>query len=56
MAALYANNTNADIRLVHHLIVEACKNGGKLGEDLADVFTLTKTPPGSAVEYVLNFA
>lgn len=53
---LIMNNTTADIRCVLPAIIEAAKNGGVLCEDLADIFTLTKTPAGSAVEYVLNFA
>lgn len=52
----YANNTNKDITAFHAVIMEAITNGGEFGEDFADIFTLTKTPEGSAVEYVLNFA
>ena len=52
----YANNTNSDVSGLHSVIMEAIANGGEFGEDYADIFTLTKTPEGSAVEYVLNFA
>lgn len=56
MKVSYMNNTGSDVRLVHSKIIEAIANGGVFGEDLADIFTLTKTPEGSAVEYALNFA
>lgn len=53
----YMNNTTADVTgFVHAAVLAAIANGGEFGEDFADVFTLTKTPEGSAVEYVLNFA
>ena len=52
----YGNNTNKDVSDFHSVILEAIANGGEFGEDYADIFTLTKTPEGSAVEYVLNFA
>lgn len=52
----YINNTNADIRGFHNVLLEAISNEGKFRDDLADVFTLTKNPEGSAAEYSLNFA
>ena len=52
----YADNTGKDTRDFHPVIMEAIANGGKFDEDFADIFTLTKTPEGSAAEYVLNFA
>lgn len=51
----YMNRTNADVRDFHTIIVEAMNNGGVFREDFADIFVLTKTPPGSAVDYVLDF-
>ena len=52
----YANITNKDISDFHSVIVAAIKNGGVFDEDFADIFKLTKTPEGSAVDYVLDFA
>ena len=52
---LYLNNTNADLRQLHAVIVEAIKNNGIFTEDFADIFVLTKTPENSACEWVLNF-
>jgi len=52
----YGNNTNKDVRAFHSVILEAIANGGVFGEDYSDIFVLTKTPDGSAVEYVLDFA
>lgn len=52
----YMNNANADVSKFHSVIMDAIKNGGVFDEDFADIFTLTKTPEGSAVEYVLDFA
>lgn len=52
----YIDNTRTDTRDFHAAIMEAIKNGGIFGEDLADVFRLTKTPAGSAAEYSLDFA
>ena len=52
----YMNNTGSDVREFDTVIMAAIANGGKFEEDYADIFTLTKTPEGSAVEYVLNFA
>jgi hypothetical protein len=53
----YINNTNADVTgEFHAAVMEAIKNGGKFGEDLADVFVLTKNPEGSAAEFSLDFA
>ena len=52
----YIDNTGKDIREFHPVIVEAIANGGKFDEDFADIFTLTKTPEGSAAEYALDFA
>ena len=52
----YIDNTGADTRDHHAAIMVAIANGGEFDEDLADIFTLTKTPKGSAAEYSLNFA
>lgn len=52
----YMNNTNKDVSGFHSVIMEAIANGGEFEEDYADVFTLTKTPEGAAVDYVLDFA
>lgn len=52
----YCNNTNMDVSGFHSVIMEAIANGGEFSEDYADIFTLTKTPDGSAVEYVLDLA
>ena len=52
----YMNNTNKDVTDFHSVIMEAIANGGEFSEDYADIFTLTKAPEGSAVEYILNFA
>lgn len=52
----YVNNTNQDVSGFHSVIMDAIANGGEFGEDYADVFTLIKTPEGSAAEYVLDFA
>ena len=52
----YANNTNVDVTTFHAIIIEAVANGGTFTEDFADIFTLTKTHEGSAVEYILDFA
>jgi len=56
METIYMNNTPADVDIFHKVILEAIANGGAFGEDYADIFTLTKTPEGSAVAWVLNFA
>lgn len=53
--AAYANATCKDVRDFHPVIMEAIESGGKFGEDYADIFKLTKTPEGSAVDYVLDF-
>ena len=52
----YIDNTGKDTREFHHVIVAAIANGGKFDEDFEDIFTLTKTPEGSAAEYALDFA
>jgi hypothetical protein len=54
--AAYMDNTGKDTRMFHAAIIKAIENGGAFDDDLADIFTLTKTPAGSAVDYVLNFA
>ena len=54
--APYMSNANADVSKFHSVIMAAIKNGGVFDEDFADIFKLTKTPEGSAVEYVLDFA
>jgi hypothetical protein len=53
---LYTNNTGCDTRVHHDAIVAACKAGGVFDDDLADIFVLTRCPPGSACEWALNFA
>ena len=53
---IYCNNTGADVSAFHAAIIKAAKNGGVFGDDLADVFVLTKTPAGSACDYILTFA
>ena len=53
---LYIDNTGCDTRAHHDAIVAACKAGGVFDNDLADIFVLTKCPPGSACEWALNFA
>ena len=52
----YANNTNADVSKMHSVIVAAIENDGQFDEDFSDIFKLTKTPDGSAVSYILDFA
>ena len=52
----YAVLCNADTGAYHAVILEAIANGGVFGEDFADIFKLTKTPEGSAADYVLDFA
>jgi hypothetical protein len=52
----YSNNTNSNVSGFHSVIMEAIANGGEFSEDYADIFTLTKTPDGAPVEYVLDFA
>ena len=56
MIAIYANNTGQDIREFEPVILEAIKNNGTFPDDYADIFVLTKTPEGSAVDWILNFA
>lgn len=51
----YANLTGQDIRPIHSVIMEAIRNNGVFDEDYADIFKLTKTPKGSAVDWVLDF-
>lgn len=53
---LYINNTTADTRQFHAAIVTAIANGGILPDELIDVFTLTRTPPGSAADWRLDWA
>lgn len=53
---LYSNNTGTDVSAYHAKIVAAVKNGGVFDSDLADVFSLEKTPEGSACAYVLTWA
>lgn len=54
----YAVNVpgSTDVSKFHAVIMKAIANGGKFDEDFADIFKLTKTPEGSAAEYVLTFA
>jgi hypothetical protein len=52
----YAVNVTTDVSAYHAVILEAIANGGEFNEDFADIFKLTKTPEGSAAEYVLTFA
>lgn len=51
----YANNTGADIRDHHAMLLNAINNGGKLPEEYAGIFKLTKTPAGSACDWVVDF-
>ena len=53
---LFGNNTGKDVSMFDEAIKAAIENGGQFDEDLADIFVLTKTPEGSACEYILNFA
>lgn len=59
-AARYAYGVNVtanvDVSPYHAVIMAAIKNGGVFDEDFADIFKLTKTPEGSACEYILTFA
>lgn len=52
----YVDNTGKDTREFHAVIMKAIANGGTFDEDFSDIFVLTKTPEGSAAEYVLDFA
>ncbi len=52
----YAVNVNRDVGYLHEVIMEAIANGGEFDEDFSDIFVLTKTPEGSAADYVLNWA
>lgn len=52
---LYVNNTGANVSDFHALIVQAIEADGVFGEDLADIFSLSKTPEGSAVAWALNW-
>ena len=57
--SLYANNCGdlGSVNLVHKIVVNAIKkDNGKLPEEFSDMFTLTKAPEGSAVDWVLNWA
>lgn len=51
----YINNTNADVREFHSVILAAIANGGKFDENYSDIFSLTKNPDESAAEYSLDF-
>jgi len=55
---VYAVNVTGatDVSKFHAVIMEAIANGGEFNEDFADIFKLTKTPEGSAAEYILTFA
>ena len=53
---LYVDNVGGATREFHKAIVEAIANGGKLPEELADVFVLRKTPAGSACEWAVDWA
>lgn len=54
--ATWINNTNTDTSMFDHVIAAACKRGdGVLPEEIADVFELVRTPPGSAAEWRLDF-
>ena len=56
MTYAYIDNTGKDTRDFHAVIMKAIASGGEFCEDYADIFTLTKTPEGSAAEYSLDFA
>ena len=51
----YVNNTGADVQGHHNAILEAINNGGAFNDDIADIFKLTKTHPGSAADWVIDF-
>jgi len=52
----YIDNTGADIRSFHSVIMTAIANGGVFEEDFSDIFVLVKTPAGSAASFALYFA
>lgn len=52
----YIVNCNADVSGFHSVIMDAIANGGEFDDDYADIFTIVKTPEGSAAEYALYFA
>lgn len=53
--ATWINNTNCDVRMFDHVIAAACNRGdGVLPEEIADVFVLVRTPPGSAADWRLD--
>lgn len=51
---LYVNNTNLNVAEFHKHIAEACNNDGKLPDEIADIFKLTKCPEGSDCLYRLD--
>ena len=51
----YINNAGYDVSTFHAIIMAAMDNGGSFDGDFADIFILTKTPPGSAAKYTLSF-
>ena len=55
MAHAYGNGTGKDVSFFHEAIMEAIANGGQFDDDLNDIFTLRKTPEGSACDYVLDW-
>ena len=52
----YLDNTGSGTHDFHPVIMRAIANGGVFDDDFADIFKLTKTPDGSAAEYILTFA
>ena len=51
----YGNATGKELRIYHDIIMAAIARGGEFDEDFSDIFTLTKTPEGSRVAYVLDW-
>ena len=48
-------DVSIDVTAYHDVIMKAIKNDGVFDDDFADIFVLTKTPTGSACEYMLDF-
>lgn len=54
--ALWMNNTGTDVSFADAEISAACLRGdGVLPEEIADLFTLERTPAGSAAAWRLAF-
>lgn len=54
---VYINNTGADVSDFHNEILNAIIHDGIFTAELAEIFKLTKTPPGSGsdAEWILEF-